>query len=83
MRPMSDTVTGCAARTGYLSLLLPVDIPEACRLTLIRQMVTEALAVTGEWPARVDIITHQRAQEDGRRRWFVEYHTGRTDAVLR
>jgi hypothetical protein len=63
-------------RTGYLSLLLPAASPDEDVPALIRQLVIEALAASGEWPARIDIVTKQRTQRGPMKRWFVEYATG-------
>jgi hypothetical protein len=74
---------GQSSRTGYLSLLLPVGTPEVRRPSLLRQLVVDALAATGEWPARVEIVTHRRAEDAGMQRWFVEYETGRPEGAER
>jgi hypothetical protein len=74
-------MTGQPSRTGYLPLLLPVGTPEVLRPSLLRQLVIDALAVSGEWPARVEIVTHRRAEDGGMQRWFVEYETGRPEVA--
>jgi hypothetical protein len=70
-----------AFRTGHLSLLLPASTLEHKLRSLVRKMVTEALAATGEWPTRVRIVSSQSA-EDSMKRWFVEYETGPHGVVL-
>jgi hypothetical protein len=71
-----DTATGKPTRIGYLAVSLPVGVPEVSRPNLIRQLVIDALATSGEWPARVEIVTHQRTDNNGMQRWFVEFETG-------
>lgn len=63
-------------RTGYLSLLLPATATEEDVPALIRKLVIEALAGSGEWPARIDVVTNQRRPQGQMKRWFVEYATG-------
>jgi hypothetical protein len=80
--PMSDTVIGSCPtrfRTGYLALLLPASTPVDEVPTLIRELVIAALAASGEWPIRVEIVTRQRVTNNAMQRWFVEYDTGRAD----
>lgn len=71
-----------AFRTGYLSVLLPVSTPEHMLRSLVRRMVVDALAATGEWPTRVKIVSSQRANDGPMKRWFVEYETGPHGEVL-
>jgi len=68
-------------RTGHLSLLLPASTPEHKLRSLVRKMVAEALAATGEWPTLVRIISSQGG-EGSMKRWFVEYETGPHGVVL-
>jgi hypothetical protein len=64
-----------AFRTGYMSIRLPVETGEGEIRRIIRESVIRALAATGEWPIRVDVVTSTRS--DGQtKRWFVEYETG-------
>ena len=46
-----------AFRTGYMSLLLPSSTGDLEVRSAIRNMVSDALAATGEWPARLRIVT--------------------------
>jgi hypothetical protein len=39
-------------------------------------MVIDALAATGEWPIRVDVVTSTGSDDGHTKRWFVEYETG-------
>jgi hypothetical protein len=43
-------------RTGYMSVLLPVETGEGEVRRIIRESVIRALAATGEWPIRVDVV---------------------------
>jgi hypothetical protein len=63
-------------RTGYLSLLLPAGSLDEDVRVLIRQLVMEALAASGEWPARIEVVTRQRTPQGPMKRRFVEYATG-------
>ncbi|MCW2688525.1 MAG: hypothetical protein JWR37_3415 [Mycobacterium sp.] len=65
-----------APRTGYLSLHLPLDTGEQEVHRVIRERVIDALAATGEWPVRVEIVTGKRSNDGHGKRWFVEYETG-------
>jgi hypothetical protein len=56
-------------RTGYLSLLLPAASPERDVAALIRRLVIEALAASGDWPARIDVITNKRTQPAAGAEW--------------
>jgi hypothetical protein len=69
MRSTSD------GRTGYLSLLLPKDTPRDAAPELLRQLVAKALTDSGEWLARIEIVTTERSQQGPMKRWFVEYET--------
>jgi DNA-binding transcriptional LysR family regulator len=62
-------------RTGYLALLLPRSTADADVPGLLRQLVAEALADSGEQVARVDVVTNQRSDRGPMKRWFVEYVT--------
>ena len=62
-------------RTGHLSVLLPASTPEHKLRSLVRRMVVDALAATGEWPIRVKIVSGQPGK-GAMKRWFVEYETG-------
>ena len=42
----------------------------------LRNMVIDALAATGEWPIRVDVVTSTGSDDGHTKRWFVEYETG-------
>ena len=64
-----------AFRTGYMSLVLPSSAGDLEVRSAIRKMVIDALAATGEWPARLHIVT-SKLVDDGNKRWFVEYRTG-------
>jgi hypothetical protein len=70
-----------AFRTGYLSVFLPANTPEHKLRSLVRRMVGDALAATGEWPIRVKIVSGQPGK-DAMKRWFVEYETGPHGQVL-
>jgi hypothetical protein len=39
-------------------------------------MVIDALAATGEWPARLCIVTSKLVDSGDMKRWFVAYETG-------
>src|SRR4026209_2511193 len=53
-----------AFRTGYMSLLLPSNTGDLQVHSSIRNMVIDALAATGEWPIRVDVVT-STGSDDG------------------
>jgi hypothetical protein len=63
-------------RTGYMSILLPVETGEGEVRHIIRDSVIHALAATGEWPIRVDVVTSKASDDRQTKRWFVEYETG-------
>jgi hypothetical protein len=65
-----------AFRTGYISLLLPASTGDLELRSTIRNMVIDALAATGEWPARLRIVTSKLVDSGDMKRWFVEYETG-------
>ena len=63
-------------RCGYLSVLLPASTPDSRVRPLVRQLVVDALAATGEWPISVRIVSSQGVSGGRMKRWFVEYETG-------
>lgn len=65
-----------AFRTGYISLLLPASTGDLELRSTIRNTVIDALAATGEWPARLRIVTSTLVDSGDMKRWFVEYETG-------
>ena len=65
-----------AFRTGYMSILLPVETGEGEVRRVIRESVIRALAAAGEWPIRVDVVTSTGSDDGQTKRWFVEYETG-------
>jgi len=65
-----------AYRTGYMSLLLPSSTGDLLVRSAIRNMVIDALAATGEWPARLHIVTSKLVDDGDMKQWFVEYQTG-------
>ena len=65
-----------AFRTGYMSLLLPSSTGDLEVRSSIRNMVIDALAATGEWPMRVDVVTSTGSDDGQTKRWFVEYRPG-------
>jgi hypothetical protein len=65
-----------AFRTGYMTLLLPSSTGDLMVRSTIRNMVIDALAATGEWPARVHVVTSKLEDDGDMKRWFVEYETG-------
>ena len=65
-----------AFRTGYMSILLPVETGEGEIQRIIRESVIRALAATDEWPIRVDVVTSTGSDDGQTKRWFVEYETG-------
>jgi hypothetical protein len=71
-----------AFRTGYMSLLLPVEAGEGEVRRHIRETVIRAPAATDEWPIRVDVVTSQRSDDGHTKRWFVEYETGPYGEVI-
>jgi hypothetical protein len=64
-----------AFRTGYMSILVPVETGEGEVRRIIRESVIRALA-PGEWPIRVDVVTSTGSDDGQTKRWFVEYETG-------
>jgi hypothetical protein len=68
-------------RTGRLSVLLPASTPEHRIRSMVRQVVVDGLAATGEWPTRVKIVSSQPTGASVKR-WFVEYETGSHGEVL-
>jgi hypothetical protein len=71
-----------AFRTGYMSLLLPSATGDLEVRSTIRNMVIDALAATGEWPARLQIVTSKHVDGGDMKRWFVEYQTGPVGAAV-
>ena len=71
-----------AFRTGYMSILLPVETGEGEVRRVIRESVIRALAATGEWPIRVYVVTSNRSDDGQTKRWFVEYETGLYGQVI-
>ena len=71
-----------AYRTGYMSLLLPSSTGDLEVRSTIRNMVIDALAATGEWPARLHIVTSKLVDDGDMKRWFVEYETGPMDTAV-
>ena len=56
--------------------LLPVDTGEGEVRRLIRESVIRALAATGEWSIRIDVVTSTGSDDGQTKRWFVEYEAG-------
>jgi hypothetical protein len=71
-----------AFRTGYMSILLPVETGEGEVRRVIRESVIRALAATGEWPILVHVVTSNRSDDGQTKRWFVEYETGPYGQVI-
>ena len=71
-----------AFRTGYMSILLPVEPGEGEVRRVIRESVIRALAAAGEWPIRVDVVTSTGSDDGRTKRWFVEYETGPYGQVI-
>ena len=71
-----------AFRTGYMSILLPVETGEGEVRRVIRESVIRALAATGEWPIRVHVVMSNRSDDGQTKRWFVEYETGPYGQVI-
>jgi hypothetical protein len=69
-------------RTGYMSILLPVETGEGEVRRIIRESVIHALAATGEWPVRVYVVTSKGSDDRQTKRWFVEYETGPHGQVI-
>ena len=69
-------------RTGYMSILLPVETGEGEVRHIIRESVIHALAATDEWPIRVDVVTSKGRDDGQTKRWFVEYETGPYGQVI-
>ena len=53
-----------AFRTGYMSILLPVETGEGEVRRIIRESVIRALAATGEWPIRVHVVRVRRRTDE-------------------
>ncbi len=68
-------------RTGYLSLQLPQNTSADLVPALLRQLVIDALAGSGESLVRLHIVTSERSQQKPMKRWFVEYETGPPSAA--
>jgi hypothetical protein len=49
---------------------------------IIRESVIRALAATGEWPIRIDVVTSKASDDGQTKRWFVEYETGPYGQVI-
>jgi hypothetical protein len=77
-----DMANSPAFRTGYMSLLLPSSTGDLEVRSAIRNMVSDALAATGEWPARLRIVTSKLVDDGDMKRWFVEYETGPADEAV-
>ena len=71
-----DMAESPAFRTGYMSIVLPSSTGDLEVRSTIRNMVIDALAAMGEWPARVRIVTSKLVDDGDMKRWFVEYETG-------
>ena len=71
-----------AFRTGYMSILLPVETGEGEIQRIIRESVIRALAATDEWPIRVDVVTSTGSDDGQTKRWFVQYETGPYGEVI-
>jgi hypothetical protein len=69
-------------RTGYMSVLLPVETGEGEVRHIIRERVIRALAATGEWPIRIDVVTSTGSDDGQTKRCFVEYETGPYGQVI-
>ena len=69
-------------RTGYTSILLPVETGEGEVRHIVRESVIRALAATGEWPIRVDVVTSTGSDDKQTKRWCVEYQTGPYGQVI-
>ena len=59
-----------AFRTGYMSLLLPSSTGDLQVRSSIRNMVIDALAATGEWPIRIDVVTSTGSDDGQTKRCF-------------
>jgi hypothetical protein len=70
------------SRFGYLSLLLPEDTAPDVVPALIRRRVSDALTASAETVADITVVTSRRMPDIGMRRWFVEYATGPSVAVV-
>jgi hypothetical protein len=71
-----------AFRTGYIPLILPSGTGEQELRRIIRESVIRALAATGEWPVRINVVTSKRSDDGQTKRWFVEYETGPYGEVI-
>jgi hypothetical protein len=69
-------------RIGYMSILLSEETGEGEVPHIIRESVIHALAATGEWPIRVDVVTSKGSDDGQTKRWFVEYETGPYGQVI-
>jgi hypothetical protein len=69
-------------RTGYMSILLPVETGEGEVRRIIRAGVIHAPAAAGEWPIRVYVVTSKGSDDGQTKRWFVEYETGPQGQVI-
>jgi hypothetical protein len=67
-----------AFRTGYMSLLLPSSTGDLEVRSSIRNMARDALAATGEWPIRVDVVTSTGSDDGQRKRWLLSTRPGPT-----
>jgi hypothetical protein len=67
-----------AFRTGYMSILLPVETGEGEVRRVIRESVIRALAAAGEWPIRVDVVTSTGSDDGRTKRWLLSTRPGRT-----
>jgi hypothetical protein len=67
-----------AFRTGYMSILLPEETGEGEVRRIIRESVIRALAATGEWPIRVDVVTSTGSDTDRRNGGLLSTRPGPT-----
>ncbi len=67
-----------AFRTGYLSILLPVETREGEVQRIIRESVIRALAASGEWPIRVEVVTSTGSTTDRRNGGLLSTRPGLT-----
>jgi hypothetical protein len=65
-------------RTGYMSLVLPVETDRVETGHIIRESVVHAVAATGEWPVRVEIVTSNRYNDGQTKRWLSSTRPGHT-----
>ena len=66
-----------AFRTGYMSILLPVETGEGEVRRVIRENVIRALAAAGEWPIRVPVVTSTGSDDGGRSGGLLSTRPGR------